>query len=108
MKRYPKTSTTAHHHLLPRYRGQVVVLTWTTHTMRKQGNMLRRLPLVTLPWPRTKLFNPRVLDDTHSQGLQIMVILQTNAERRLSKRSPNQPSTYLVVSRSLSTILIVV
>jgi hypothetical protein len=31
----------------------------------------------------------------HSQVLRIMVILQTNAERRLSKRSLKHPSTYL-------------
>jgi hypothetical protein len=70
--------------------------------------MLQLLPLATPPWPHTKLFNPRVLADTHSQALRIMVILQTNAGRRLSKRNPNRPSTYLVVSRLLSKILIVV
>jgi hypothetical protein len=76
--------------------------------MRIRGNLPRRLPLATLLWPHTKLFNPRVPADMHSQALQIMVISQTNAERRLSKRIPNPLSTYLVVSRSLSTILIVV
>ena len=84
------------------------MLTWTTHTTSMRGNMPRRLPLATLLWPHTKLFNLRVLADMHSQALQIMVILQTNVERRPSKTNPNQQSTYLVVSRSQSTILIVV
>jgi hypothetical protein len=77
------------------------------HTVRNQDTKLKRLLLATLLSLHTKLFNLGVLADTRFQVLQIMVISQTNAGRRLSKRNTNQPSTYLVASRSLSKILIV-
>lgn len=76
--------------------------TLMTDTRRNQGSMLKRLPLATLPWPRTKLFSPRVPVDMRSLALQIMVILPTNAELPLSRRNLKHPSTYLVASISLS------